>query len=151
MERQLFVELRAKVMELPVVGWRARGRHQEPMDAQMRLLCGTSWVVKRCRTAITSAGMVCENAGSPSFVAKPLLEAMQQAQGSPMKKPSSTSTRFAASMQVTGRTFRGTAKQRRSLEGDASGGWSLLLFQPLNAGVFWCFLYITLIKIQWSI
>ena len=106
------------------------------MDAQIWLLCGTSWVVKRCRKAITSAGMACENAGSPSFVAKPLLEAMRQARGSRMMQLSSTSTRFAASMQVTGRTFRGTGKQRRSLEGDAFGGWSLLLFQALNAGVF---------------
>ena len=106
------------------------------MDAQMWLLCATSWVVKCCRKGITSAGMVCENAGSPSFEAKPLLEAMQRAQGSQMMLLSSTSMLSAPSTQVTGRTFRGTAKQRRSLEGDAFGGWSLLLFQALNAGVF---------------
>ena len=70
------------------------------MDAQIRLLCGTSWVVKRCRKAITSAGMACENAGSPSVVVKPLLEAMQQVLGSQMKRQLSTSLPFASSTRL---------------------------------------------------
>lgn len=70
------------------------------MDAQIRLLCGTSWVVKRCRKAITSAGMACENAGSPSVVVKPLLEAMQRVLGSQMKRQLSTSLPFASSTRL---------------------------------------------------